>query len=168
MHVPTSKGILVPPPGEKHAALHNGQGEGGEGNTSAQARRPLNPLLVASSCLLLLLTTAYFDNIYGESSGRGGLWAVGLADSIQTKARQREAICSLIFQYDLRLFAGPSYGMGRGEEGTKGCQEKEGRREEEKETRGKWKGGTKGHGTPGCSRRESKGHEGLVCVCVCV
>ncbi|XP_050723259.1 uncharacterized protein LOC127001987 [Eriocheir sinensis] len=59
--------------GEKHAALHNGQGEGGESsNTSAQAGRPLTPLLLASSCLLLLLTTAYFDNIYGWVSAQGG------------------------------------------------------------------------------------------------
>ncbi|KAK8377196.1 hypothetical protein O3P69_013680 [Scylla paramamosain] len=58
--------------GEKHAALHNGQGEGSEGNTSAQTRQPLTPLLLASSCLLLLLSTAYFDNIYGWVSAQSG------------------------------------------------------------------------------------------------
>lgn len=58
--------------GEKHAALHNGQGEGGEGNTSAQTRPPVTTLLLASSCLMLLLTTVYFDNIYGWVSVQSG------------------------------------------------------------------------------------------------
>ena len=62
-----------------------------------------------------------------------------LADSIQTKAEQREAICSLIFQYDPGLFAGSSYGMGReGRRRRMGEMEVEGTSGEWKEHKGSW------------------------------
>ncbi|XP_042228674.1 uncharacterized protein LOC121870785 [Homarus americanus] len=52
--------------GEKHAALHNGQGDGSEEHNSAPGllHRSNTPLLIGSSCLLVILLSVYIDNFY--------------------------------------------------------------------------------------------------------